>query len=172
MPLIHDHAQQPYGGHNFTDPTGVVVRAASIKDLLRKIAAFRESNGLPSGDPATEVEAYYATQYPWLVTPVGSTPAAIEDPVEAWLNRMWREAPRDFVNADVVATRLGTCTMCQHYASAYPLSPESSRRLAILSQGRPPCLGACGAHGWALGLALLLRGLRRRVNAAGCWAES
>jgi hypothetical protein len=172
MPLIHDHPQQPPGGHTFNDPSGVTIRADLLADLLTKIASYRAANGLPAGNPAAEVEADYKARHPWLVTKVGVTPPTQEDPIARWLNRQWR-APvkeRDFVESTVTSARLATCAQCPFYVP-HSLPPEPTRRMRILGYGRLTDEGACGAHHWIVGLAALQANPDTDYAPEGCWSN-
>lgn len=171
MPLIHDHAQQPPGGHDFIDPSGVRLHAERLSDLLTKIAAYRRANGLAAGDPAKEVEADYIVRYPWLVTKVGTTVAAKEDPIARWINRQWRlpVKERDFAESTVTAGRLARCAECEYYSPDHPYDAEARRRLTILGFGRVTDEAACSVHHWAVGLAALHQNPESPHRPEGCW---
>ena len=81
---------------------------------------------------AAEVEADYKVRYPWLVSKVGETPVAKEDPVATWLNRAWRSPvkEREFIESVPLGERLSTCANCQFYESSWPYAAEARRRRA------------------------------------------
>lgn len=167
MPLLFEHPRQPPGGHHYPDPCGITIRADTLQALLDKIAIVRKNNSFAPGNPAKEVEAFYAKEHPWLVTKVGETPEALEDPIARWVNRMWKEAPKHFIDTIPVATRVNACLTCEHY---HPDHPLDRRRLAILGAGRLHDMGACDVHHWACGLAVLLPKNDVAFRVDGCWA--
>lgn len=172
MPLVYDHSQLPPGGFMFTDPSGVTLRADSLRQLPITIAAYRAANGLPSGQPAAEVEADYKVRFPWLVSKVGVIPVVAEDPVAKWLNRQWRTPikERDFAESTVTTARLTTCSACQYY-TAHKLAAESSRRMKILGYGRLTDESACSVHHWIVGLAALQARPETTHKPEGCWVS-
>lgn len=172
MPLIYDHPQAPSEGHRFKDPSGVWFEAKTLRELLAKVAAFRASNGLPSGNPAAEIEADYRVRHPYLVTKVGVTPPQLEDPVSRWLNRQWRAPVRekDFAESTVTYARLTRCAGCQFY-SPHTLSPENRRRMTILGYGRLTDESACTVHHWIVGLAALQTKPEVTYRPEGCWSN-
>lgn len=173
MPLILDHAQQPPGGHSFKDASGVLLRDDTLPGLLSKLTRFRQLNGLPAGNPAAEVEADYKVRYPWLVSKVGETPVAKEDPVATWLNRAWRSPvkEREFIESVPLGERLSTCAKCQFYESSWPYTAETRRRMTILGFGRVTDEGVCAVHHWPVGLAALYPKPTTDYRPEGCWVE-
>ena len=173
MPLIRNHAQRPPSGYHFTDPSGVEITGDGIDDLLASIASYRSANGLPPGSPESEVEAYYKTRYPWLVTKVGAVAAPSADPIESWVNKIWRLAPpqKEYVEGVELERRRGTCVTCEHYDEDFALSGEPNRRLMLLAVGAPP-MGSCRLHHWACELAVLIRAPVGASQSAPehCWA--
>lgn len=169
MPLIHDHAHQPHGGHFFNDPSGYLIRAKSIKELLASIRLYRANNGFPSGNPEQEIEAFYVTQFPWLVTKVGVVPEAQEDPLERWLNRIWRESARKFCETVTTEERLAVCEKCEHYYER-EYDAQAMRKMTVITGGRLKEAGSCHAHHWACGVAATLEKPEPRFTVDGCWA--
>lgn len=173
MPLIHNHPQQPPGGYPFTDPSGVSFVSDSIKALLSQVTTYRAANGLPAGNPEKEVETAYRTQFPWLVSKVGSIPDAKEDPVERWINRQWKSPTREreFVGAEIERVRLEGCAACPYYSPSHVYSQETGRRLTILGAGRIVDRSACMVNHWAVGYAALMPKPEGQA-VEGCWAGS
>lgn len=169
--LLLDHARPIPGGPSFLDPSGYLVRAKSISELLAAIASYRKNNGLPAGNPAREVETRFAVDYPWLISNTGTTPEVIQDPVARWLNRAWKSPIKDWAESETVIARLNTCLACEHYAPDHPFDGDSKRRLIILGAGRLKEAGACKVHHWACGLAILDRTPGVVTGVEGCWAE-
>lgn len=54
------------GGYRFTDSDGVLHEAASAEQLHHRVAAYRERNGMPPGDPAREYAAQLCASRPHL----------------------------------------------------------------------------------------------------------
>lgn len=169
MPLIFEHAQQPPAGHEFPDSSGHTIRAKTLKELLTAIRAYREANGQRAGNPEKEVESHYTVHYPWLISKVGDMPAPRADPVQAWLNHTWRQAPRAFVSTEKALSQIADCLACPHYNSDYQPTPDQRRRLQVLSQGRLQGTGTCKAHNWFCGLATLLDSPATESTPEGCW---
>lgn len=173
MPLILDHPRQPSGGHRYPDWSGFTIKAKSIPELLTAIASYRTQNALPPGDPAREVEQFYAMEFPWLISSVGQTPAAIVDPVNRWILRQWRNPPKEkeFAESVNTATRMAVCQNCEHYVPEHPFSADDNRRLIILGAGKLKTMGACRVHHWACGLAVFIEKPDVTVPIEGCWAQ-
>ncbi len=140
---------------------------------MTAIVEFRSTNGFPAGNPEAELEVIYRATNPHLVTKVGVTPVAEEDPVARWVARLWRLPPKekDFAESETTRVRLETCVTCPHYAAEHSYDAGTARRLAILSHGRMTDFAACDAHHWALGLAALIQSPETQVDAEGCWAR-
>lgn len=170
--LIHDHASQPYGGHSYPDPSGVTLTDKTIPGLLAKIRLYRANNGLAAGSPEADLEAHYRVVHPHLVSVVGATPTATEDPVARWLNRIWRTPPKEkeFVETLPYNDRLATCAECPHYEAIHPYSTDDKRRLIILAAGRISDHGICKIHHWPVGLAALIA-QHDTEDVDGCWAN-
>lgn len=151
----------------------MTIKADSLAKLLTAVATFRATNGLPVGQPAQEVEAYYAIHHPWLITKVGTAPVAHEDPVARWVNRQWRTPPkeRDFAESETVRSRLETCATCEYYATAHKFDADTLRRLTVLGVGRITDFSACKAQHWAVGLAALIQTPETQVEVEQCWAR-
>lgn len=124
------------------------------------------------GNPYAEVERFYASKFPWLITKVGETPKPVIDPIGLWVDRMWRDAiqAKNFVESEPFEARMRTCEGCEHYAADHSYAQDLSRRLTILGGGRYRASGACRIHHWACGLASLIEQPTTRVPVAGCWA--
>jgi hypothetical protein len=169
MPLIYDHPRQPPEGHYFVDPSGHTIRSESIESLISEVVSYRTRNGLTAGNPAKEVEQFYAVKFPWLITNIGTTPVSKEDPITKWINRMWRTPIKDWSEAEIVEARVERCESCEYYVADHAFGVESTRRLIILGAGRLRSMGVCKAHLWACGLAVLPHKLDSPVKAGGCW---
>jgi hypothetical protein len=170
MPLVFDHASQPFGGHSYPDPSGVTLKGKTARELLANITTYRRNNGIAIGSPEADVEAHYRVVHPHLVSGETKQPAA--DPVERWLNRIWRTPPqpKNFVEAEPLSKRLDQCRACPHYAKDHAYSAESSRRLIILGVGNVTDFAACKVRHWPVGLAALMP--THDVEALeGCWAS-
>jgi hypothetical protein len=173
MPLIQDHPRVPPGGHRFPDSSGFTIRAKSIPELLGTIALYRTQNALPPGDPAREVEQFYAMEFPWLISNVGTTPMVAADPVNRWLLRQWRNPPKEkeFAESENTSTRMAICRNCEHYVPEHPFTKDDNRRLIILGAGKLKTMGACRVHHWACGLAVLIEKPGAATPVENCWAQ-
>lgn len=153
MPIIPDHPQQPPGGHHFPDPSGVTLRGDSPEAVAEAIASYRAANALPSGHPDSELESYYRTQFPWLISKVGQTVTSAPSLVEAWLNRIWREAPRDIVERRQAEAIHAPCATCAHHIDTITPDPEHAYRLTLLARGQPLAMDGCTLNRWVPGVA-------------------
>ncbi len=144
--------------------------AGSLRILLDSITSYRAQNGQPPGNPEAEVERYYKVKYPWLITNVGTTPVAIEDPVARWVNRAWKSPVRDWAESETVNARLSTCLGCEHYDPDRTFDAEATRRIVIMGAGQLRTAGACKVHHWPIGLAILAREQPVSSRVEGCWA--
>lgn len=169
--LLLDHPRGIPGGPSFKDPSGYLIRAKTIPELLTTIASYRRNNGLPAGDPLREVERVFSVDYPWLISNVGQLAAAPVDPIARWLARAWKTPIKDWAESETVNARLNTCLTCEHYAPDHAFDSDSKRRLIILGAGRLKEAGACKVHHWACGLSVLPHTQNVAVNVEGCWAH-
>lgn len=179
MPLLVNHPQKPPSGHHFQDPSGQILKAESIPALIKAVESYRANNTLPAGDPAAEIERFYAEKFPWLISKVSDGigahatlhPTTKSEPLRPWINRMWRNPPKHWQEAEVAKARLAICEKCPHYCDLGFLGPEYSRRLLILAAGRMAASALhCSAHAWACGLAVWLEDPEVLEDVAGCWA--
>lgn len=173
MSLVFDHPQKPPGGFDFKDPSGVTLRADSLKALLGKIATYRAINGQPPGNPTKEVENDYKLRHPWLVSKVGVVADVFEDPIARWINRLWKTPIRekDFAESMTTAARLKTCAGCEFYVHGHKLDAEPARRMKILGYGRLTDESACSVHHWIVGLAALQAKPATDYRPEGCWVN-
>lgn len=62
------HQKMPYGGWKYYESrTNITLVGYDFEKLVEHMKHHRKSNGLPEGDPATELEEYTAKQHPELV---------------------------------------------------------------------------------------------------------
>lgn len=173
MPLLFDHPREPPGGYHFLDPSSYNIRAKSLRELLFKIAEYRAKNGMPPGNPYKEIETYYSTECPWLISNVGTSPVANEDPIARWINRTWRTPPSKWAESIQAGTRYGTCLDCPHYVADHSFSPESNRRLLILGAGHLGGMaGICKVHHWPVALACAVEKMEVTAEVEGCWVRT
>lgn len=169
MPLIFDHSRQPPGGHYFPDPSGYTVRAKTLHDLIGSITSYRINNGFPRGNPALEVEEFYAVEFPWLITKVGDRPESNIDPITKWINRTYREAGHKFAESETTKARSAICEACPYYEPHHSFGIEDNRRLIITGGGRLKQMGACKVHHIAVGLAVVLDKVEVPLKVDDCW---
>lgn len=156
MPIIRDHPQQPPGGHNFQDPSGVLLREKDVDALIVAIADYRAQNALPAGDPEAELEASYKVRFPWLISKVGETASNAPSMIEAWLNRTWREAPRELLERRQAEAKHAKCQTCPHYEPVIAPTPDKLYRLNLLARGQKLATDGCHLNGWVPGVAAWL----------------
>lgn len=172
MPLIFDHAQSPPPGHYYPDPSGWTIRSPSLRQLLMDIREYRRVNGMMAGNPYTDVENFYKVEFPWLVTPVGTSPLAQIDPLYRWMNRTWMKKHRPMMETEPIAARLATCLACPHYDPTIQFDEDTMRRMIILGAGKLRIAGICRAHHWPCGLAVLMSDPEPiSSDISGCWAN-
>lgn len=173
MSLVYDAPEAPREGYVFNDPSGVRLKADTLRALVDKIASFRRANGMPVGSPEAELEAIYAVKYPHLVTRVTATAAPKPDHVERWVAGVWRNPPKPSAldEADNVSRKLKHCATCEFYRPETALPVETVRRALVLSGSRMSDFSACEAHGWLLGLAALFRQPPHARRVSGCWVS-
>lgn len=187
MPLLYNHAKPPPNGYDFTDPSGVSFNEKSLYDLVTKVQKYRTINGLPMGNPEAEIEAVYATKYPWLVSvyqpdhqkPVKPTETPKEAHYSEWLAKLWKAQIKEseLADDDVVELRVHRCGGCKYLAdSADGLSEsvriDTTRRISVLSKGEFFQLTpSCKLHNWHCGLAAMLRNPKTDKEYDGCWVK-
>lgn len=178
MPLITDHPRVPPTGHYFVDSSETTYRAKSIPLLIKAVEKFRLNNSLPAGNPAKEVEDFYAIHFGWLISKEGEMPKdKEEDPMRTWLNRTWRTPPKahDWAETLKAKERLQVCGRCRFNDASGILSQVNLRRLIILGAGRiAMAASCCKIHGWECGLAVWIE---RPISLTGeqvpgCWANT
>lgn len=187
MPLLYNHSQHPPRGFDFTDPSGVILNESSLYGLVTAVQKYRLNNGLPQGNPEAEIEAIYATKYPWLVSstqPAWQKPVKLtETPKEVhyaeWLAGIWKTQIKEseLADDDVVDARMEKCYDCKH-CDEWPAKIgrgeelETKRRLMILSRGKVWRISpSCTLHNWHCGLAAMLREPKTDKEYEGCWAK-
>lgn len=187
MPLLYNHSQHPPRGFDFTDPSGVILNESSLYGLVTAVQKYRLNNGLPQGNPESEIEAIYATKYPWLVSstqPAWQKPVKLtETPKEVhyaeWMLGIWKTQIKEseLADDDVVDARLNKCDGCNHCVRgniqlASGASSDVTRRLMILSKGSVTApWPSCTLHNWHCGLAAMLREPKTDKEYDGCWAK-
>lgn len=172
MSLVYDHAQTPVGGYLFPDPSGYIISAKTLRELVEKIKTYRASNGFLTGSPEAELETYYIQEAPWLVSKTGVAPLIKEDAFLAWLKEAWRTPTHKFAETETANKRMAICRQCPHYDSAHVFDMDTHRRLMILGAGKLQAAGVCSAHHWACGLACVQDEPRASWAVEGCWAKA
>jgi hypothetical protein len=147
------HHSQP-DRWSYTVPDGPVFSAdrpgaPGLDELIEKLSKFRRANGLPPGDPEHDIAITYAVRYPWLVRSEDSvgSPESIAEEAEMWLNRMWRSAPLQLVEARARDERFDRCLRCPYFEPTDWASdaPDAARKLFILNPAKPR-----DDHGWCV----------------------
>lgn len=181
MPLLFDHPRQPPAGHHFPDPSGHTIRAKSVPGLIDAIKSYRNNNARAAGNPEAEVEAFYAVEYPWLVVKAEKGECSPAEPImpkeerlRPWINRIWRDPPKRWQEAEKAKARLEICKTCPYYSDLGPVEPAYARRLLILAAGHSDFKALhCSINDWPCGLAVWmdLPANAKSANVEGCWAS-
>lgn len=178
MPLLHDHPRQPLGGHHFIEGDGLTIRAKTIHALIAAVRLYRENNARAAGNPALEVERFYAERFPWLVEKCergeeapAATPVEKEEMLRPWINRIWRNPPKQWQETVKANERLAICAKCPHRIESGNVSEVYLRRLIILGAGRFDTKAlSCSMHRWSCGLAAWMVDPEVAEAVPGCWA--
>lgn len=179
MPIATDHPRQPLGGHHFVEIDGQIIRAKTVPLLLAAVKQYRDNNARPAGNPAVELEQFYAAKFPWLVSPYNkgeSTPApeppSNDDLIRDWVNRMWRNPPKVWVEAETARKRLAICAQCPNRTESGKSAEVNLRRLTILGAGRFDNNSLnCSSHRWSCGLAAWMENPEASNSLESCWAN-
>ena len=176
VPIITDHPRVPPAGHNFTDASGVSFRAKSAPELIKAVELYRSNNALHIGNPAQEIEAFYAIHFPWLISKVGDSPEPPkEEFLRDWINRLWRKPPQkeQWAESEKARERLQVCGRCPFNTPGGIISDVYLRRLIILGAGKISGAGSrCVAHKWDCGLAARIEAPETTGDPVpGCWVN-
>lgn len=174
----------------FPDPAAGVVRGTNLEDLVSNVADFRAANGIPAGDPGTEVIEYLCTHNPGLCkerrgpAPASGSPAPPASPERKFGDRVadWvaerASQPQTPVAPDVIRRRAAVCLGCPFNVPFKSGCSACQRRLtrAInrLTAGYPKRatdgLGACSHFVWSNALAVGSDIVMSKTVPANCWA--
>jgi hypothetical protein len=154
--LNPDSKRLPFGGHHFHE-YGMTFKGDTFKEVVKKVADFRLTNNLPSGDPEQEVLGYYARQWPWLVKEEHK-PIAIETQSQEyfqlrdWIYMAWKKPATKLLSVKECKDRWEICRDCpfnlQPNWDETKESAELTRRSFVLRRGQdtPDYLGFCALH--------------------------
>lgn len=151
--LNKHHSKQPIPDWQFDAEKGTTLTAPTADKLIAKLVAYRLNNGLPPGDPEHEIAMSLMLRWPHLVKEVDGTPT--DNRLWAWVNRVWREAPKKITDKDTIAPRVEACKTCP-FALAIPRNPELARRAYLMAAGDLQLETQCSHHRWQNGVAVLL----------------
>ena len=154
------------GDHHFTIKDGPTLTAETADEVIAKIAQYRINNGIPQGNPRAELTEFYAKEYPFAVENGEPEDDAEHDAffeeVIAWINRQWKNPPKQLLPIEDTHRRQECCQDCplrvKGVSDHGPAEIEARRRLFLLAKGAPleDDLGACTFHKWDNRLALLI----------------
>lgn len=142
---------QPEGGWSYQIPDGPLLTSENVGGpgltaLVQKISDYRSANGLPQGDPETDVALTYRERTPWLILELPDDDES-ENDAEAWIHRMWRSYPVGMAESRLRDERFEQCKQCVHFEPLLDeeLSEEAMRRLILLNPAKFHV-----EHGWCL----------------------
>lgn len=172
------------GGWHYPVPGGPTIKGENAQDLIDKVTEYRVCNGLPIGDPKSEITAWYTIHFPFTVENCEAEepnhPDELRDGVYAWINDLWKNPPHEYAEPDEVVRRQDTCKKCPWRAdipkSDSRAALESERRLFLLSRGGlgPSELGVCRFAAWDNRLACMLT--KEKIDCGECpkccWVKS
>lgn len=168
---------QPMGGWGYTQPDGPVLSDDKLDGLLAKIKLYRESNGLPHGDPEHDVATAYAGRFPWLVMTVEEENQEVND-AEAWIHGAWRFFPMQMAESRARDERFTQCAECIHFEplDVGDLSGEAGRRLLVMNPHKSRVEhGWCLLRGWVPSVAVQIHDAMKlteeKGKAAECWLD-
>lgn len=142
---------QPEGGWSYQIPDGPTLTVSKVGgpgllDLIGQVEAYRQVNGLPVGDPETDIALTYREKTPWLILELPDDEECSND-AEAWLHRVWRSYPIGMAESRLRDERFEQCKQCIHFEplDQDDLSEEAVRRLLLLNPAKFHV-----EHGWCL----------------------
>lgn len=159
--LNPDQLRQPFGGHQFPNSDGRILRGDKFSDVVKELVDFRSTNGIQMGNPEQEILAYYSIHWPFMIEKVDDNP--IHSPTSLflgwsrWVRRTWRNPPKKFVSTREASERWKVCEKCPFNKEFdWPTTIESSaisQRAYLLRKGIdvPDHLGYCACHGCDIG---------------------
>jgi hypothetical protein len=63
--IVKDTSLAPPGGWRYTQPeTGFEFTASTLREVVRKVTAHREANGIAVGDPSADIQDFVCAQLP------------------------------------------------------------------------------------------------------------
>lgn len=149
--------REPFGGHHY-EVGGQTFKGKNYDEVVRSLAAFRINNNIPLGNPDSEVIAYYAVNWPWLVEEYEAEPKPM--PMEGylawrlWLMEAWNNPPKKLLTNKEASERFAICRKCP---MNMPISRDGSpademaalkRKSFLLRRGSmaPEGIGYCTLH--------------------------
>ena len=156
------------------------MRAKSVPVLIKAIETYRANNAMAPGNPAAEVEQFYAATFPWMVskflpgeTKEAPLPPSKHEPLAWWVNRLWKNPPKHWQESEKARARLAVCKQCPHYLALGTVADVYRRRLILLGGGRNDSTTLhCEEHLWDCGLAVWIAEPEVVKDVPGCWASS
>jgi len=157
MLVINRNQQRlPIGGHHFPENNGPVIRGETFDEVEDKLSKYRINNGLPLGNPASEIIAYYARNFPWMVTLADDKESKKQSSnylrFSHWIRTVWKNPPRKLIHQKEAEARWAACLKCpRNQKKDWQTTGEAAemeRRSFMLRCGIdiPQGLGFCSCH--------------------------
>lgn len=139
----------PKSGYFFKEADGTIIRAdVGWAGVIARVKAYRRRNGLPPGDPETEVHEFACRQNPTICTEVSNEQimttrrVSIKGKLLAWLNKMIahfkKEGQPTFVSAELSRERANICARCEFNT---PISEGCSSCRKAMNEMRRAIIG-------------------------------
>lgn len=144
------HQSPPEGGWSYPTEEGPTLSSPKIggpglDDLLGQIKVYRESNGIPLGDPEHDLAVHYMSICPWLIDYHDDEPAVKSTGPEPWVHRAWASFPIQMAETRAIDERFTKCVGCDNFKPIDydSISNEGARRLLIMNPAKQR-----SEHGW------------------------
>lgn len=174
---------QPEGGWSYQVADGPLLSSDNVgekglRNLIDQILAYRRANGLPEGDPETDICKEYALKTPWLIIELPDEDTYAND-AESWIHRAWRSFPLGMAEPRARQERFEQCDKCPYFEALdkESLSEEAIRRLLLMNPHKFHVEhGWCLLRGWVPSVAvqihqpLALADDKTQSNA--CWLDT
>lgn len=174
---------QPEGGWSYQIPDGPTISSEKVggpglKVIVQKLKEYRLANGIPEGDPETDICKAYSTRFPWLILKLPDEDTYSND-AEAWIHRVWRSYPIQMAETRARDERFEQCKKCVHFEplDREGMSAEASRRLLLMNPAKFHVEhGWCLLRGWVPSVAVQLHQpiefADEKSQSSDCWVDS
>ena len=183
--LRKGHKRLPFGGHHYT-ANGITAKGDTAEEVVEKIKNYRLINGIPLGDPMSELLEYYADKFPWMIE--NNLDDQGEKPENAnyvrwrgWLISQWGKPFPKTIGEVQAVDRWAICEKCEFCRPRTwentPEAIEFERKSLLLKNARnsPKNVKFCTLHGWDIGVSSYvenpapLSDKKDKQDYEGCW---